>query len=68
MENTNGTNQGRDLLFANKPPTVALKSRKDGARGRGDLLYIDQHILKENEMKNVAMVQINHKKAYKMVS
>ena len=39
-------------------------------RGRGELLYIDQHILKESKMrwKNLAMVWINYKKVYDIVA
>ena len=46
-----------------------LKNRKKGTRGTGDLLYIDQNILKESKTKwkNVAMVWIDFKKIYDMV-
>ena len=40
-----------------------------GSRGTGELLYIDQHILKESKIgwKNQAMAWIDNKKAYDMV-
>ena len=40
-----------------------------GTRGTGELLYIDQYILKQSKMrqKNLAMAWIDYKKAYDMV-
>ena len=45
------------------------KGYNSGTRGRGDLLYIDQHILEETKTrrKNVTMTRIDSKKAYGMV-
>ena len=46
------------------------KGCQKGTRGTGDLLYIDQHILKESKIsrKKVAIAWIDNKKSYKMVS
>ena len=48
-----------------------MKNKKDAERKRGigDLLYIDQHILKESKRrrKNVAVAWIDYKKTYDMV-
>ena len=71
VENITGVNKGRVLLLANKPwivPEEQKRCRK-GSRGTGELLYIDQHILNDirTRLKNLAMAQIDYKKAYDMV-
>ena len=45
------------------------KGCRNGSRGIGELLYIDQHILNESKTrwKNLAMVWIDYIKAYDMV-
>ena len=70
VENTNGTNKGKDLLLANKPWIVPRqKGCHKGSRGTAELLYIDQHILNGNKTrrKNLAVAWIDYKKAYDMV-
>ena len=71
MENTNGTNKGRDLLLANKRRLFLEEQKgcRKGFGGTGELLYIDQHIFNERKTrrKNLAMAWIDNKKAYEMV-
>ena len=45
------------------------KNKKEGHKGRDDLLYIDLHILKESKTRwiKVAMESVDNKKAYDMV-
>ena len=45
------------------------KGYRKGSRGKGELLYIDQHILNESKTrrKNLDMAWIDNKKAYDMV-
>ena len=52
-------------LFPDEP-----KGCRKRSRGTPELLYIDQHILNESKTrrKNLAMVWIDYKKAYNMVS
>ena len=59
MENTNSSNEGRNLLLANKPRFVFHEEQEGCCKGsKGtESLYIDQHILNERKTrrKNVAM-------------
>ena len=45
------------------------KRCRKGTRGTGELLYIDQHILKESKArwKNLAMAWIDYRKAHDMI-
>ena len=65
----NGANQRGNLLLINKP-WLFPKEQKGFRKGtKGDLPYIDQHILKESKtrLKNVVMARIDYKKTYDMV-
>ena len=58
VQNTNGKNQTSDLIFQKKNGRRNWKYSHKETRKPGDIIHIDQHILKENkkETKNVAMV------------
>ncbi len=62
MENPNGTDEGGDLLLADN-------GFHKGTRRTVDLLYTNQHILKESKMKrkNISMIKSDNKKAYDVV-
>ena len=71
VENTNGTNYGENIGFANKPRTVLQGTERMSQVdiSTGELLYIDQHTLEEKKIKrkNLAMAGITNKKAYDMI-
>ena len=59
VENTNGTNKGRDLFLSKKLRIVpeGQKGCRKGSRCTAEQLNIDQHILNESKIrrKNLAM-------------
>ena len=70
VENPNSTDYW-NLLLASKLRTVSRKTERmpRGTRRKGNLLYSDQNIFKENQarQKTVAMVWIDNKKVYDKV-
>ena len=66
VENTNSTNKGGDLLLVYYWVTEGVVQVD---RGTGELLYIDQHVLNESQMrrKNLAIAWTDFRKAYDMV-
>ena len=71
VENTTGTNQEGDLLFANKPMAIPRRTGRmtHGNRWSRSATINHQHILKENKKrrKNIAMPWIDRKTPYYMV-
>ena len=69
--NANGRNQGGEIQLAITHRLFPEKQKgcHKRNRGTGELLYIDQHILKESQMrwKNLAMVWIDYNIASDMV-